>query len=72
MVKKKRKMKPLFFILLLLILLVGGGYYGYSVCTGPVNKNNSEEIEVVIPSGSNSSQIGHILKENHLIYHEMV
>jgi len=39
----------------------------YFSATSAVNKKNSEELEITIPLGSNSSQIVEILKENNLI-----
>ena len=71
MVKKVRP-KPLlllFFLFVLICLcLVGAWIYLES----PVDKNDTKEIEVKIESGTNSTQIGEILKEKHLIKSTML
>ena len=72
-VAKKTKPKPfLFIILFLIIVFIGGMVFSWNYFTGPVDKNDSEDIEVTITSGTNSSQIGHILKDNHLIHSELL
>lgn len=69
-VKKKRKAKPL------LILLVMGSVILFSlagvwmVLAAPVSGKSKEAIEVVIPSGATSRQIGAILKQKELIKNE--
>ena len=70
MAVKKKKIKPLgiFVILLLLasvfLILVGSSviYFG-----SPVDKNNKENIEVEVKTGTSSSSIGKLLKEKGLI-----
>ena len=64
--KKKRKAKPLLIILILLALCLLGVGIGWSYLISPVNKSNSEDIEVVVTSGMTSTQIGHVLKEKNL------
>ena len=41
-------------------------FYNYSI--SPVDKKNNEEIEVVIPSGVSTTEIGSVLKEKNLIH----
>ncbi len=71
-VKKKRKAKPLLIILILgaIILFVTAGVW--MVFSSPVDKKNEKPIEVVIPSGTTSRQIGTILKNKNLIRNEFV
>lgn len=65
----KRKPKPLLFVLILFVIglsFVGiGGYWIY--LSQPVDKNGDTSIEVTIPSGTSTKQIGVILKEKDLI-----
>ena len=66
MVKKVRPKPILLLFFFFAVFCIGIG------CTwvyleSPVNKNNKEEIEVTIESGTNSTQIGEILKEKKLI-----
>ncbi len=66
--KWKPKFVP-FLLLILAILLIGiGGTFFY--LSSPVDSKDTKEIEVVIPSGSSTTQIGKILKENHIIRSE--
>ena len=58
-------MMILFFSLLVMIIGVCT-FYNYSI--SPVDKNSNEEIEVVIPNGASTTQIGAILKEKDLIH----
>jgi UPF0755 protein len=71
-IQKKRKPKLLLIFLIIIILLGVGSFIGWNTLIGPVDKNNSEVIEVTIPAGTNSSQIGKILKEKNLIHNEMI
>lgn len=71
----KRKPKPLLIILIIfviIILLALGLFFGWNYLTGPVDSHDTENIEVEITSGMNSSQIGKILKKNDLIRDENV
>ena len=71
----KRKPKPLFFILVLfiiLLLLIGGIIGTWFYMVSPVDKNNSDKIEIEITSGVTSSQIGHLLQEKGLIRNELL
>jgi len=69
--KVKRKIKPLFFKIILLVVIVCGiGLCGYLV--GPVDRNNPEEVVVVINSGTNTSGIATILKDNDLIHSKLL
>ncbi len=69
-VKKKRKAKPLLIILIVgaLMLFTAAGIWMF--LASPVSKNNKKQIEVVIPNGATSRQIGTILKEKDLIRNE--
>lgn len=69
MVVKKRP-KPLLFVIfffLLLIICLGASWWYF---TSPVNRSSKENIEVVITSGMNTSQIGKLLEKNNLIRSE--
>lgn len=69
-VKKKKKAKPLLIMLLLgAILLIGLGIT-WMIMTSPVNSKSDAKIEVIIPSGTSTRQIGTILKEKNLIRSE--
>lgn len=70
-VKKKRKAKPLLIILVIgaVILFSLAGVWMF--LAGPVNSKNDETVEVVIPSGATSRQIGSILKNKELIKNEL-
>ena len=70
MAVKKRKVKPLGILIILFLLAsvflisVGGSviYFG-----SPVDKNDTEDVEVEIKSGTSSSSIGKLLKDKELI-----
>ncbi len=68
----RRRPKPLLIFLVLfgsfLILLAAI----YLFLSGPVDKNNHKDIEVVIPSGTGVSGVAKILKEKELIRSEFV
>ncbi len=68
----KRKPKPIFFILsgfgIFLILLV----IFLFICFSPVDRGNSQEIEIVIDAGTSTNGVGEILKNNELIHSEFV
>ncbi|MDD7731845.1 MAG: endolytic transglycosylase MltG [Ezakiella sp.] len=57
--------------LLVLLLIVGGGYYLYRSFFGgmyePVDKNDTSEIQIEIPSGSSLGKVASILYDNNLI-----
>lgn len=66
----KKKNKVLRFIILILLLGIIVGIAGTLWAIGtltPVDKENSEEIEVEIPLGSSPTSVGNILKDNDLI-----
>ena len=69
--KKKRKAKPLLIILIILavLLIIAGSYW--VIMSSPVNKNSDAKIEVIIPNGTTSRQIGVILKQKGLIRSEL-
>ena len=71
-VVKRRKAKPLLIVIIIfaLILLLSGIAWGYFV--SPVNSKSAAEIEVIIPSGTTTKQIGTILKNKNLIRSEFV
>ena len=54
-------------IVVLLIVAIIIGYFYVKSALGPVDKDNEEVIEVTIPIGSSSSQIGRILAESGVI-----
>lgn len=58
-------------IILFLIGIVSVFFYIRSA-TGPVDKNNDEEIEIEIPMGSSSSEIAMILAKNNLIKNDTI
>ena len=70
MAVKKRKVKPLGILIILFLLAsvflisVGGSFIYLG---SPVDKNDKENIEVEIKSGSSSSSIGKLLKDKGLI-----
>ncbi len=71
-VKKKRKAKPLLIILIfgaIILFALAGVWITFS---SPVDKKNEKPIEVVIPSGTTSRQIGTILKNKKLIRNEFI
>lgn len=69
-VKKKKKAKPLLIILVLLALVLFTLAGTWLVLSSPVNSKSNAEIEVVIPAGATSRQIGTILKNKDLIRNE--
>ncbi len=68
---KKTKPKPFLIIMILaFILLAIGGLWIY--LASPVNSSNSDEVEVVVESGSSTSQIAKLLKDKDLIHSELL
>jgi len=59
----KRKPKPLLIIIVLLTILFFGLCVSWIYLSSPVDKKNTNDIEVEIVSGTRTSQIGNILKE---------
>ena len=70
-VKKKRKAKPLLIILIFIAIILIASAIVWMVLESPVNKNSKAQIEVVIPSGTTTKQIGTILKNKGLIRSEL-
>lgn len=70
-VKKKRKAKPLLIILIFMAIILIASAIVWMVLESPVNKNSKAQIEVVIPSGTTTKQIGTILKNKGLIRSEL-
>ena len=66
----KRKPKPLLIILIILAVFVIGIGSFWMYLASPVDRHDDKEIEVVIASGTNTSQIGKMLKEKELIRSE--
>ena len=64
---KKVKPKPILLLFFFFAVICIGIGCTWVYLESPVNKNNKEEIEVTIESGTNSTQIGEILKEKNLI-----
>ncbi len=55
-------------VLIILVLVLGfTGYRFYTTSLEPVNKANTEEIQIEIPSGSSSTDIAKILEKNNII-----
>ena len=71
-VKKITKAKPLLIILLVLVLLVVAAFFTWNYMISPVDKNDNKKIEVIIPNGTTSRQIGVILKKKDLIRNELI
>ncbi|MBR3210933.1 MAG: endolytic transglycosylase MltG [Bacilli bacterium] len=65
--KLKPKVKPFLFLFLFCALICFGVAGTWQYLESPVDKKDKKEIEVKIESGTNSTQIGEILKEKHLI-----
>jgi len=68
----KRKPKPLLIIIVLLTILFFGLCVSWIYLSSPVDKKNTNDIEVEIVSGTRTSQIGNILKEKKLIKSKIV
>ena len=71
MVVKRRIKKWVIFLMFLVVLLIGCGIT-IMYLSSPVDKNDKETVEVVVESGSSSTQIGHLLKEKDLIRNELL
>lgn len=69
-VKRKRHAKPLLIILVLGAVILFSLAGVWIVLAGPVSGKSEETIEVVIPTGATSRQIGTILKNKDLIKNE--
>ena len=67
----KRRPKPLFIILVVLGFLLIMLSCVYMYLSGPVDSSNNTDIEVIIPSGTSTKNIGKILKEKNLIRNEL-
>ena len=65
MTKEKEKKSSLVVIVIISFLAIILGLYFF--CTGPVDRNNTELIDVSIESGTSVNQIADILKDNGLI-----
>ena len=76
MVVKRRRAKPLLIILIILVLLIIISsvtlIVSWNIFTSPMDKNDKEKIEVIIPNGTTNIQIASILKEKELIRNELV
>ncbi len=71
----KKKAKPLLFIiifLIILIILALVAFFGYKYLTGPVDKNDTENIEFVVTNGMTSAQIGESLEKERLIHNKLL
>lgn len=66
MVKKVRP-KPLLLLFIFFLFLCIGSFMTWQYLEGPVDKNDTEEVEIKIESGTSSTRIGEILKEKKLI-----
>lgn len=67
----KRKPKPLLIIIVIILITILISLITINVMVSPTDKSSKAEIEVIIPSGANTSEIGKILKEKHLIKSEL-
>lgn len=65
--KVKRKAKPLLILIVFMFIVGVAGVGSCIYFTGPIDKNNAEDIDIVIKSGTNTSDIAEILKSNDLI-----
>ena len=71
----KRKPKPLLIIIIIisiLLVLLGIAFGVWMYLSGPVDKNDKEEVEILVTNGMTSSQIGRALKEERLIHSELL
>ena len=57
---------------ILMIIIVISGFFYVKSATGPVDKNNEEDVEIDVPMGSSSSDIAVILSNNDVIKNEMI
>lgn len=67
----KRKPKPLLIIIVIILITILIGLITINIMISPTDKSSKADIEVVIPSGTNTSGIGKILKEKNLIRSEL-
>jgi len=68
----KRKPKRILFILTGLVIICFISVFSWSYLIGPVDRKDKNDIQVIIPPGSTSSQISRILIEKKLIKSELV
>lgn len=64
---KRRRPKPLLIIIVLILIIILTGLITYNVMISPIDKSSKADIEVVVQPGTNTTKIGKILKEKHLI-----
>lgn len=64
---EKRRPKPLLIILIIIVFLIAFLFGTWVYLTSPVDRNNKEDIEVEIKSGTSTSEIASILKDKKLI-----
>ena len=64
---KRRRPKPLLIIIVVILIIILTGLITYNVMISPIDKSSKADIEVVVPPGTNTTKIGKILKEKHLI-----
>lgn len=68
---KKRRPKPLLIIIVTILIIILTGLITFNIMVSPTDKSSKADIEVVIPTGTNTINIGKILKEKHLIRSEI-
>lgn len=68
---KKRRPKPLLIIIVTILIIILTGLITFNIMVSPTDKSSKADIEVVIPTGTNTINIGKILKEKHLIRSEL-
>ena len=65
------KKKILILAIIIIILAITLPVIWYNTSISPVNKQNTEKIEIEIPIGSTSDDIAQVLKDNHLIKNKL-
>ena len=70
-VKTKRKAKPLLIVLIIAFVGIIALITTWAIMTSPINSKSNAQIEVIIPNGTTTRQIGTILKQKNLIRSEL-
>lgn len=68
----KRRPKPLLIIIVMLAIISLGVGFTWTYLASPVDSGNTKDVEVEITSGTSTSKIAAILKENKLIKSELL
>lgn len=72
MVVKKRKPKLLLIIIIFCAFLLLGMGITWIFLTSPVDKGNTDDVEVLVASGMSTSEIGQVLKDKKLIKSDLL